>query len=116
MEKYGTDSNNFDYQAGVDTTQTTGEAVEGTVVEESGTFTVTTANLNVRSTPSTSSDIQAHYTSGNEINYDQKIKTNGYFWISYVSESGIRHYVAIEDLSTGDQYGTDSHNFDYPKS
>lgn len=57
-------------------------------------FTVTVATLNVRNKPSLSGDIVAKYTNGGVINYDSYCVNDGYVWISYISYSGERRYVA----------------------
>lgn len=62
---------------------------------------VTQAVCNVRSAPSLSAPIVASYDEGQEINYDSVYEGDGYRWISYVSYSGERRYVAYRRL-TGD--------------
>lgn len=51
--------------------------------------------VNVRSTPSTSGNTPvAQYQPGQTFNYDSWLITNGYDWLSYISYSGVRRYVA----------------------
>lgn len=49
---------------------------------------------NVRSYPSTSSQIVAVYRPNQSLNYDSIYKHNGYYWVSYIAYSGKRRYVA----------------------
>ena len=81
---------------------------EGEVLErsypEKGIATVIVDKLNVRNVPSTENNEPVdYYTIGKEINYDSVYVTNKYYYISYVSESGIRRYVASRSRA-GEQY------------
>ncbi|MCD7119483.1 SH3 domain-containing protein, partial [Limosilactobacillus agrestis] len=69
--------------------------------------------LNIRQAPSTSAAIMAQYSGGQSFTYDSKVVANGYLWVSYMSYSGARRYVAIKNLSNGQTFGTDSNNFSY---
>ena len=55
--------------------------------------------VNVRSDASTNSAIVATYPMGSRINYDSVYEADGYRWISYISWSGQRRYVAYRRLS-----------------
>lgn len=55
--------------------------------------------VNVRSDASTNSAIVATYPMGAPINYDSVYEADGYRWISYVSWSNVRRYVAYRRLS-----------------
>lgn len=68
----------------------------GNTVKKSGTYTVK-VDTNVRNAPSTSSAVAAVYSKGSSFNYDQKVVKNGYTWLSYISYSGVRRYVAMLD-------------------
>ena len=68
-------------------------------------FTVTVDALNVRSEPSTDAEIVATYEAGEEFNYTEYCYANGYEWLSYVSHSGARRYVASMELESGASYG-----------
>ena len=71
---------------------------------ETGVATVIVDKLNVRNVPSTENNEPVDcYTIGEEINYDSVYVTNKYYYISYVSESGIRRYVASRSRA-GEQY------------
>lgn len=65
-------------------------------VAASGSYTVK-YTTNIRNAPSTSAAIVGTYAPGESFNYDSYIDTNGYRWLSYVSRSGIRRYVAKLD-------------------
>lgn len=69
-------------------------------------FTVTVDALNVRSEPSTDAEIVTTYEAGEEFNYTEYCYANGYEWLSYISHSGARRYVASMELETGTEYGT----------
>lgn len=69
-------------------------------------FTVTVDKLNVRSEPSVNSEVVATYEKGEEFNYMEYCYANGYEWLSYVSHSGVRRYVASMELGSGNTYGT----------
>lgn len=62
---------------------------------------ITQAACNVRSAPSLAAPVVATYEAGQEIHYDSVYEGDGYRWISYVSYSGERRYVAYRRL-TGD--------------
>ena len=65
---------------------------------------ITQTVCNVRSEPSLNAPIVARYGQGQVINYDQVWEADGYRWISYVSYTGVRRYVAYRKL-TGDTRG-----------
>lgn len=66
-----------------------------TRIAKKGTATVLVSALNVRSAPKVAStNIVAVYKKGEKFNYDSYIKTNGYTWLSYISRTGKRRYVA----------------------
>lgn len=69
-------------------------------------FTVGVDVLNVRSAPSTDADVVATYENGEEFNYTHYCYADGYEWISYMSHSGERRYVASMELESGTDYGT----------
>lgn len=60
---------------------------------------ITQATCNVRSAPSVSAPVVAQYKAGQRINYDQVWEGDGYRWISYISNSGHRRYVAYRKLT-----------------
>lgn len=50
---------------------------------------------NIRSGASTTASIVGSYNKGQGFNYDSKKIANGYVWLSYISYSGQRRYVAV---------------------
>lgn len=69
-------------------------APSGALVSKKGTATVIVDSLNVRNAPSTSAPVVASYVNGQKFNYDSYQIANGYVWLSYVSFSGERRFVA----------------------
>lgn len=59
-----------------------------------GTATVLVDVLNIRNAPDRNSELAGQYTKGQTFNYDSWCKANGYVWLSYVSYSGVRRFVA----------------------
>lgn len=60
-----------------------------------GTATVLVNALNVRDSPDAKKGrVVATYNKGEKFNYDGYIITNGYVWLSYISKSRERRYVA----------------------
>ena len=59
---------------------------------------ITLDACNVRSAPSTKSSVVYTYPKGSVINYDSVYEGDGYRWISYISYSGKRRYVAYRRL------------------
>ena len=60
---------------------------------EIGTF-IPNTTVAVKPSPTVASKELATYTSGQAINYDSYINNEGYTWVSYVSYTGERRYVA----------------------
>ena len=57
--------------------------------------TVKVSKLNVRDQPNTtSSSVMATYGYNDIIYFDSYVVANGYHWISYISRSGVRRFVA----------------------
>ncbi|MHB9782121.1 SH3 domain-containing protein [Streptococcus sp. 10F2] len=42
----------------------------------------------------------AYYDKGGSVNYDKVLEADGHRWLSYLSYSGARHYIAVEKLAT----------------
>lgn len=78
------------------TTPVKGKPASPQRVPASGWYTVKYAT-NVHNTPSDQAPIVAVYSPGQGFNYDSYIDTNGYRWLSYISRSGVRRYVAKLD-------------------
>lgn len=61
---------------------------------DKGVATVIVSALNVRAEPSTDAKITATYVKGQKFTYDSWFIKNGFVWLSYISYSGVRRYVA----------------------
>ena len=70
------------------------------------TYTVGVDKLNIRNAPSLDAEIVGTYEQGEEFNYMEFCNANGYEWLSYISNSGVRRYVASMDLETFETHGT----------
>ncbi|HFI0632842.1 TPA: SH3 domain-containing protein [Streptococcus suis] len=60
----------------------------------SGTYTFK-SRASIRSQPSLSSAEIAYYNAGSSVNYDKIVTAEGRQWLSYISYSGVRRYIAI---------------------
>ena len=69
-------------------------------------YTVGVDKLNIRNAPSLNSEVVGTYENGEEFNYMEFCYAEGYEWLSYISNSGERRYVASMNLETGETYGT----------
>lgn len=80
----------------------------GGLTPAKGTFKVTVTELNVRTAPTTTATIVAQYKDGQTFTYDSYIVINGFVWLSYLTSTGTRHYVAEgpADGNSNDVYGT----------
>lgn len=67
---------------------------QGNRIAKRGTATVLVNALNVRNEPTTNSGVVATYSKGQVFHYDSYIITNGFVWLSYISSTGVRRYVA----------------------
>lgn len=74
-----------------------------TTASTRGTATVTAEKLNVRNAPSLKSPVVAVYIRGEKFNFDSVRNAEGYEWLSYVSHSGARRYVARRKIG-GESY------------
>lgn len=54
-----------------------------------------TGHASIKSEPKMSSPEIAYYDAGNTVNYDKVLTADGHAWISYLSYSGHRRYIAI---------------------
>ncbi|MGO0077540.1 CHAP domain-containing protein [Streptococcus suis] len=71
----------------------------GKIKDEKGTMTVKVSLLNVRDKPGVDGKVVATYTYGEQFNYDSVYIADGYIWVSYISRSGVRRYVAAGEES-----------------
>ncbi|MBM7642296.1 SH3 domain-containing protein [Streptococcus loxodontisalivarius] len=69
---------------------------DSNVKESSGTYTLT-ASADVKNSPDTSAKTVATYSAGQTINYDQIVTSGKKQWLSYLSTTGERRYVLMED-------------------
>lgn len=92
------------------TTTTSSTAIPAGFTKESATFTVTVGSINVRDKASTSGTVVAKYKKGQSVKYDcYKADQNGYVWISYISATGVRRYMACgvsQNYKNVQPYGT----------
>ncbi|MDO4431694.1 MAG: phage tail tip lysozyme [Aerococcaceae bacterium] len=86
-------------QPATPTRPTTSEIVERTY-KESGTFTANRA-LSIRNEPKQSAPVAATLEIGESVTYDSVYLTNQYVYISYISYSGVRRYLAIRTYTNG---------------
>ena len=62
--------------------------------------------INIRDLPCTSTGtILDQYYQGESVIYDYVVITNKYVWISWISRSGSRRYMAVKDQITGERFG-----------
>ncbi|KRN43270.1 SH3 domain-containing protein [Fructilactobacillus fructivorans] len=66
---------------------------ESNVKSENGTYTFG-QTTNIRTAPSTSSQVVGQYDAGEKVVYDGTIKADGYTWLRYRASSGAYRYVA----------------------
>lgn len=69
-------------------------------------YTVGVEKLNIRNAPSLNSEVVGTYENGDEFNYMEFCYAEGYEWLSYISHSGERRYVASMNTETGETHGT----------
>lgn len=73
------------------------EVITGPELPASGRYTFTEMTA-VYTTPSTNSSVSFYFNKGNQVNYDKILDAENARWISYVSYSGIRRYVALNKV------------------
>lgn len=62
--------------------------------------------MNIRDLPCASTGtILDQYYVGESVIYDYVVKTDKYVWISWLSRSGARRYMAVKDIATGERFG-----------
>ena len=64
-------------------------------IDEEGSFIVSVPSINVRNKPSKLGKIVSVYHKGEQVFYDSYVMKEGFVWISYISYSNERHYMAI---------------------
>lgn len=63
---------------------------------ENGTF-APSANVNVRTAPTTSAAAVTQYSPSQSLNYDGYIIADGFVWVHYVSYTGQNRYIAVRE-------------------
>lgn len=81
----------------VTTPSTSGQATSS--LPSSGVYRFT-SRKGIKSEPKISSADIAYYDNGSSVNYDKTLVADNYEWISYVSYSGARRYIAINQVAT----------------
>lgn len=76
-----------------------------TTIPSSGTYTFT-STVDVKDAPKVSANTVATYSAGQSVNYDSTVENDGYQWISYISYSGARRYVAVSAIEATVVKGT----------
>ena len=71
----------------------------GSSLPSSGIYRFT-SRKGIKSEPKISSADIAYYDNGSSVNYDKTLVADNYEWISYVSYSGARRYIAINQVAT----------------
>lgn len=71
---------------------------QSTRLAASGTYTFSESSP-IRGEAKLSSPALATYAPGQSVNYDRLVEAEGYRWISYISYSGLRRYIAVESLA-----------------
>ena len=70
---------------------------EASILPANGTY-IFTDKADVRNDPKLSSPVQFEFRKGDRVYYDKVLTSDDYNWISYVSYSGIRRYVALNKV------------------
>ncbi|MFS1663861.1 SH3 domain-containing protein [Streptococcus sp. zg-JUN1979] len=70
-------------------------APKPTSIPSSGRYTFQKRS-DIKGSPSMNAAAIAYYDAGNSVNYDSVITSEGHQWISYISYSGARRYIAID--------------------
>lgn len=79
-------------KSGGSVTNTSG--LKGSNLPSSGSYTVP-VTTNIRSGAGLGHSVVGTYNAGQSFNYDSKVVADGYVWLSYISYSGHRRYVAV---------------------
>lgn len=79
---------------GAGETRTEVGAVSSTPLPQAGTYHFT-SKTPIKTQASLSSTTVAHYQAGQSVNYDRIVTAEGRQWLSYISYSGARRYIAL---------------------
>ncbi|HFI0237962.1 TPA: SH3 domain-containing protein [Streptococcus suis] len=93
---YADSANQLDFVGGVTTQLATApqQSTQANNLPASGTYTFPSRVI-VRNRPSLSASEITYYGAGSSVRYDRIVTADGRQWISYVSYSGARRYIAI---------------------
>lgn len=72
-------------------------------IKNSGHVRVVVDILNVRNRPSTNGNVEARYTKGMILYYDNIVSRETYYWAHYISYNGDDRYIALGEVN-GDMY------------
>ena len=64
----------------------------------------------IKNQPLASATSIAYYSPGESVHYDQVLEKDGYKWLSYISYSGSRRYIQLEEVSSSQNQPEDSSN------
>ncbi|MFH6737150.1 SH3 domain-containing protein, partial [Streptococcus suis] len=93
-----------DYALGNYTDSSTAPNIPFTRISETGRF-YPNQTVTIRNHPSRSGGVVGQYNSGESFSYDSYVVNDGHIWLSYVSYSGERRYVAWR-VQNGTKFGT----------
>lgn len=79
---------------GIAALKTTVNYVTRPSIPDSGSYRFS-GHASVRAEAKVSSPELAYYESGNTVNYDRVLLSDGHYWISYIAASGNRRYISI---------------------
>ncbi|MGV3011614.1 SH3 domain-containing protein [Streptococcus thoraltensis] len=79
--------------------ETTTPKADSKPIASSGTYQFTSRS-SIKNEPKQAAAEIAFYDKGQSVHYDKTVEADGYKWISYISGSGIRRYIAVEKLAT----------------
>ncbi|KXT74737.1 Choline binding protein D [Streptococcus sp. DD10] len=87
-----------DIAGGASHTSTTPTPDPNQGTPSSGRYTFS-SRASIKLEPKMSSPELAYYDAGQSVNYDRKLEADGHEWISYLSFSGNRRYIAIRETA-----------------
>ena len=64
----------------------------------------------IKNQPLASATSIAYYSPGESVHYDQVLEKDGYKWLSYISYSGSRRYIQLEEVNSSQNYQNQSGN------
>lgn len=70
------------------------ESISKVNLPNSGSYTFTKQSY-IKNEPRMNATTVAYYDAGSSVNYDKIVESEGHSWLSYISGSGVRRYIAI---------------------